>query len=106
MKCFGAERTGATPDKADGRLGARRRVLQEDLVDGGNGGVPGGVVGVEVLPELGGTELERYDDAASGEQWCQKTCEQAVDVEKRHDKEGAVFGRQFVGLLNVLYAGG
>lgn len=61
----GRQRGRAGADEANGGQRAGRRVLEEDLVNGGHGGVPVGLMGDEVSPELGGRELVRDDHGAA-----------------------------------------
>lgn len=97
---------GAGSDEADLGLGVGRGVLEEDLVDGGDRRVPIGLVGDEVVPEFRGRELGRDNDRPAGVEGRQEACEEAVDVEERHDEHGAVRGRQIICGLDVLHGPG
>jgi len=62
----GGKWTRATADKADCGSGFGRRVLEQDLVDCWDGGVPSCAVAVEGGPEVCGGEFGRDDDGAVG----------------------------------------
>ena len=70
---------------------------QDQLVDGGNRGVPGHGVVVDQRPELEGVEALRHYHGAARSQRGERRGEQPVDVEERHQTEGDVFGTERVG---------
>ena len=59
---FGRKGTGTRSDKADFGHWARKGTLQQNLVNGRDGGIPVCLVLIEVFPELGGGELGRHND--------------------------------------------
>lgn len=103
MEGGGRERGGAGPDEPDWGDWGWERGFEEDLVDGGDGGVPGCVVGGEVGPEGGGGEFRGDDDGASGEEGGEESGEESVDVEEGHDEVGSVGGGEGVCIFNVIY---
>lgn len=71
-------------------------------MDGGDRCVPVGFVFDEVVPELAGGEFGGDDDGAAGEERCEETGLQSVDMEERHDEVGPVLGRELVRRDNVI----
>lgn len=61
-------------------------------MDGGHCGVPVGLVGDKVGPEIRCRESLRYNDGSSCVERCQECGQQSVDVEERHHQVGAVLG--------------
>lgn len=66
-------------------------------MDCGDGGVPVSLVDDEVLPEGCGAKFAGNDDRAAGEKRRKEASEEAVDVEKGHDKHSAVGRGKLVG---------
>mmetsp|Transcript_16862 Transcript_16862/g.30571 ORF Transcript_16862/g.30571 Transcript_16862/m.30571 type:complete len:238 (-) Transcript_16862:632-1345(-) len=100
LKRGGSEGGRAGADEAERRRRGRSGVVlagagEQDLVDGGHGGVEGGGVGGGVGPEDGGAEatLLREDGGAAAGQRREQARHQAVHVEQRHDQVRAVRGR-------------
>ena len=61
-------------------------------MDGGHRGVPVGLVGDKVVPEIRRRESLRHNDRSTSVERCQECGQQSVDMEERHHQVGAVLG--------------
>ncbi|EPQ71084.1 Long-chain-fatty-acid--CoA ligase [Mycobacterium marinum MB2] len=116
LRGFGREWRAATADEAQcgaspaGRVGFPFRLgaLQQDLVDRGHRGVPGGVRDVNVVPECVRREFSasRQQHRAPRDQGRQQRGHQAVAVVQRHHRNRRVLWAQPVSRDDGPYRGG
>src|ERR1017187_10057718 len=79
---------------------------EDGLMDGGDGGVPGGSELSKPAEEVGGEEPGRTDDATAGGQRGEQGCDETVDVKERHHVQAAVLRGKGQSAADVSGGGG